>query len=1044
MRRQIVFACAVILFLSIFLTPPAYAQSCTTPPANGLVGHWALDETSGTTITDSSGNNNNGTAANGLDPATDSVNGVVATALDFDGTDDLIDAGSSSSLDDIFAGGGAITAWINPRSWGEADFGRIVDKSASTGADNGYHFHVLSSGNLRFDHDFDGGDGQMNTTTAPIALNQWSHVAVVYNRDSAANDPAIYVQGVLQNADSFIPSGTALSDSSHSLIIGNHSDASRTFDGQIDDVRIYNRALSVEEIAQLYEYGFGDEGAFIFDENHLSLKYCNGTEWVHAGTGPYNPNAVYFDGVFDDLRFSPSLTDTNKVTGSFWLKKIAGQNGTIFEVDNAHFEIQNIGSVVRITGNNDAALRYDAIEAGSPFPADEWHHVMFSFDLSDNNKIHGYLNDVSSHGSVAAFVDTNLSLSAATNLLVGNNTTSSAGRWPFWIADFWLDFGTYIDLSVEANRRKFISASGAPMYLGPDGSIPTGSAPDVFLSGQTDDWHTNKGTAGGLNELGEITYSSSRPLSSTGLGSVSIGWDNSSSNRLAYVAALFEASSCTPSVNNPVWNSQNSNPASSYTLSSYTVPSVTDGMLVVAVASEDNDNNSEGVPVSVTFGGTPLTEAVTITQDVDKTASLYYLGNPSPSTGDIVVNTTGPVESIMVGAYVVDCVLNQAPTATQTDGNNASSVTTTFSSLPSDFIIVDSFMHGGSAAGTMSITGTFGVTEIFTQDTNSGVTSSQAAGYLVITNSAPSGNVRYNQDFNVMEYYNGTQWVAMGPIGGTPPTNGLIAHWPLDETSGTTVTDVVGTADGVYTNGGTDVTSIQGVLNTALEFQPLNNTDYVDLTANGLNLLQNRSAASASLWVRTDDIDYDGQQDLISFSINGNDNNSRFSINFRDTGRAEVGGRASDADTWHYSRTASGVITENKWHHIVGTVDYANNNINVYVDGVLLASGINGGIFDQSSTANTLSQRASLAASDSGIQEHLDGKLDDVRLYNRVLSATEVQQLYYYGLSNGLGDVDNGCASPAGIEGEMFYNADHNVMQYCNGEEWVGIGWAPP
>ena len=66
--------------------------------------------------------------------------------------------------------------------------------------------------------------------------------------------------------------------------------------------------------------------------------------------------------------------------------------------------------------------------------------------------------------------------------------------------------------------------------------------------------------------------------------------------------------------------------------------------------------------------------------------------------------------------------------------------------------------------------------------------------------------------------------------------------------------------------------------------------------------------------------------------------------------------------------------------------------------------------------------------------------IDEVRVYNRVLSATEIQQLYYYGLSNGLGDVDNGCTSPAANEGEMIYNADFNVMQYCNGEQWIGLG----
>ncbi len=49
------------------------------------------------------------------------------------------------------------------------------------------------------------------------------------------------------------------------------------------------------------------------------------------------------------------------------------------------------------------------------------------------------------------------------------------------------------------------------------------------------------------------------------------------------------------------------------------------------------------------------------------------------------------------------------------------------------------------------------------------------------------------------------------------------------------------------------------------------------------------------------------------------------------------------------------------------------------------------------------------------------------------------------GLSGGAGDVSNTCTNAGSItgstaEGIMFYNIDEDVMQYCNGEEWIGIG----
>jgi len=69
----------------------------------------------------------------------------------------------------------------------------------------------------------------------------------------------------------------------------------------------------------------------------------------------------------------------------------------------------------------------------------------------------------------------------------------------------------FVDLSIEANRRKFIDAIGKPVDLGVDGSTPTGTAPLIFLSGTTIDWHTNKGSGGGFTEVGALTTATTSP-----------------------------------------------------------------------------------------------------------------------------------------------------------------------------------------------------------------------------------------------------------------------------------------------------------------------------------------------------------------------------------------------------------------------------------------------------------------------------------------------------------------------------------------------------
>ncbi len=66
-----------------------------------------------------------------------------------------------------------------------------------------------------------------------------------------------------------------------------------------------------------------------------------------------------------------------------------------------------------------------------------------------------------------------------------------------------------MDLSTDLDL--FIDGDGKPVDLGASGSTPTGNQPEVFMSGSTGSWHTNKGTAGGFTENGEITTAASSP-----------------------------------------------------------------------------------------------------------------------------------------------------------------------------------------------------------------------------------------------------------------------------------------------------------------------------------------------------------------------------------------------------------------------------------------------------------------------------------------------------------------------------------------------------
>ena len=341
----------VFLFTIYCLLSTSHASAATIarPMHNsGLVGYWSFEEGKGNSKTfDRSGRGNTGTLTN-MDPLTDWVNGATSTgqALDFDGVDDLVNAGSGASLDDLASY--TVSAWIRPESLGDSSFGRIVDKD--NGNANGWLFFVCTSGvaptctsSLRLNHDFTGTDGSWSSANNSITLNQWQHVAVTYSPSATTNDPIFYINGVVSAISSEnTPTLSDDTDGVNNLRIGDRSALDRSFDGQIDEVRIYNRILSADEITRLYNlkkpkvvsginntglvaYWPLDEGTGTrvedasFNTNTGTTTNMADTDWITGRVG----KALYFDGV-NNYMSAPSSADlnigTSNVTFSAWIK----------------------------------------------------------------------------------------------------------------------------------------------------------------------------------------------------------------------------------------------------------------------------------------------------------------------------------------------------------------------------------------------------------------------------------------------------------------------------------------------------------------------------------------------------------------------------------------------------------------------------------------------------------------------------------------------------------------------------------------------------
>jgi hypothetical protein len=151
-----------------------------------------------------------------------------------------------------------------------------------------------------------------------------------------------------------------------------------------------------------------------------------------------------------------------------------------------------------------------------------WHHILFSVDLSDSSKRHISLDGAAETPTWTTYSNTAIDFTR-TSYAIGaftNGTSKFIGD----LADFYLDMGTYTDFSDAANREKFRDATGKPVNLGSDGSTPTGSTPEVFLSGGSlASWPVNKGTGGGYTVTGELTESTGTD-GAGGLRRGLVGW----------------------------------------------------------------------------------------------------------------------------------------------------------------------------------------------------------------------------------------------------------------------------------------------------------------------------------------------------------------------------------------------------------------------------------------------------------------------------------------------------------------------------------------
>jgi hypothetical protein len=196
-----------------------------------LVGWWKFDEGSGGTVVDSSGYNNLGTLQG--DPQW--VVGYVGDALEFDGVDDWVEVPHDSTL--TVDNEVTVMAWINTERY-IGPTGDNWQGIMAKGNPRSYSLYTQVSGALHFST---AGYGGLSSETIP--LNEWVHVCAMVIE--GAHQYYIDGEEAGRNGSGIVLPGA--SDTA-TVRIGNARDNNREFLGMIDDPRIYNRALTQDEV----------------------------------------------------------------------------------------------------------------------------------------------------------------------------------------------------------------------------------------------------------------------------------------------------------------------------------------------------------------------------------------------------------------------------------------------------------------------------------------------------------------------------------------------------------------------------------------------------------------------------------------------------------------------------------------------------------------------------------------------------------------------------------------------------------------------------
>lgn len=375
------------------------------------------------------------------------VGGKFGNGMEFDATDDYVSTGDyESTFQDDFT----LSAWVRTNDGNSAVIQNIFGVQNTSFGRISAHIHT--NGNLFFTLDTENvseiypTNGTYSFSDGP---SEWTHLTfTVVGSDTSDYAMKIYANGELVKWGSL--SGLLLSEintSSKNLYIGANNDSTpeKYFYGDIDEARIYNRALSAGEVKDLYNWAPGPVGYWDFEEgsgttvndssgngNTGTISSLSNVSWINGKKG----KALSFDGSgYITVPYDDSI-NTLTHTVSFWLYANDGEScgaghKELYGGMNYQFYRYDDGGSCSYTPRYPAGFQATHTFAVSnpPFAADNWNHIAVTVDGTQGK---AYLN--------GQLVNTDASMDlintiTSSNLYLGSWDSSATNNWNGYIDD---------------------------------------------------------------------------------------------------------------------------------------------------------------------------------------------------------------------------------------------------------------------------------------------------------------------------------------------------------------------------------------------------------------------------------------------------------------------------------------------------------------------------------------------------------------------------------------------------------------------------------